>query len=499
LKGGLKIMKFNFKKIASVIATTAMLGSTIAFAAAAYPAPFVNNGVGDAAIVVGSGSGVASTDMVAATDLGASLDANITSSSSASLSGTGDQASVGTSARQIYYNDGINAARSSLSSSELPTVLADGKFLSLTGTEYDYTQNLILGGTQATYGTDNGNLNDPALYLNVGTTPGNFYNYSLTFNKNLNITDGTNVQGQKLNVLGVDYIIGAQSDASLATPVLYLYGAGQDITVAGGETKTVTIAGKEHVIELVTTGTNNDAKITVDGVSKTVSKGNSYSYAGDLNVYVKDVTNPQYAGDVREVDLIIGANTILLQNGTTVKTGADQTSVPGTLVTLSTSGNLLSGVKVAESLQKSQADAIAIGSSFTDPVFGGLKVQLVSVNPAIADSSRDQVKVSTDNNQFGYVTFTSARAGDKGEQQLTFAYDNNTASTGVQPLLAHQTTTSGKGLIHVLEGQSALINDWIVVNQGDAGTILNVDDISFDTATSGTATFSDAITGEARK
>jgi len=69
-------MKINFKKIVSVLATTVMLGSTVAFAAAAYPEPFVKNGAADAALVVGANA--AATDMAAATDLGASLDAKVT-------------------------------------------------------------------------------------------------------------------------------------------------------------------------------------------------------------------------------------------------------------------------------------------------------------------------------------------------------------------------------------------------------------------------------------
>ncbi len=490
-------MKFNFKKIASVIATTAMLGSTIAFAAAAYPAPFVNNGVGDAAIVVGSGVGVSATDTVAATNLGSSLDAKITAAASATLSGTGDQAGIDSSARKIYYADPINAAKASLSASEMPTVLADGKVTSLTGTDYAYTQSIVLGGTATAYGTSGGDLADPTLYLDVGTTAGNFYNYTLSFNKNINVSDATNVQGQKIKILGVDYVIGASS----TNTTLYLYGAGETVKLTGGETKTVTIASKEHVIELTSTSSTTSAKLVVDGVAKTVTKGSSYAYAGDLNVYVKDITHPAFAGDVRDAELIVGANTLLIQNGQSVKIGADQTSIIGTLATVTGSGEdgKISGFRVAVAMKKSQTDHIAIGSSLTDPVFGGLKVQLVSVNPELT-ASRSKIIVNTDNNQYAYVTFTSARAGDKGEQKLTYTYDNSTAATTILPLLAHQTiTTNNRGNIHVYEGDNALINDWIVINQGDAGEILNVDDISFDTSTSGTVTFSDAITGESQK
>ncbi len=491
-------MKFNFKKIASVLATTVMLGSTVAFAAAAYPEPFVMSGAGDAAIVVGSGDGVSATDTVAATDLGASLDAKITSSATSSLTGTGDKAGIDSSARKIYYGNGLNAAKSALSASEMPTVLADGKVISLTGTEYAYTQSIVLGDTAVTYGTSGGDLSDPTLYIDAGTTATDpIYNYTLTFNKNINVTDSTNIQGQKIKILGVDYVIGASSTGT----ALYLYGAGETVKLTGGETKTVTIASKEHIIELTSTSSTTSAKLVVDGVAKTVTKGSSYSYAGDLNVYVKDITHPAFAGDVRDAELIIGANTLLLQNGQTVKIGADQTSVQGTnAVIASTSGDFITSVKVQIALKKSQSDHIAIGSSIKDPVFGGLKVQLVSANPTLTDSTRSKIKVDTDNNQYAYVTFTSARAGEKGEQRLTYVYDNNTVSTAVQPLLAHQTiTTNNRGNIHVLEGASARLNDWIVINQGDNGVILNVDDISFDTTTSGTVTFSDAITGESQK
>ena len=69
-------MKFKFRKIASVLAAGLMLGSTVAFAGAAYPEPFVKSGSGDAALVVGADA--AATDMAAATDVGASLDSKDT-------------------------------------------------------------------------------------------------------------------------------------------------------------------------------------------------------------------------------------------------------------------------------------------------------------------------------------------------------------------------------------------------------------------------------------
>ena len=486
-------MKFNFKKIASVLATTVMLGSTIAFASAAWPAPFVESGANQAAVVIGANS----MDLAAATEVGAALDAKITVAGGA-LSGDGDMTVIDSSSRRLYYADSINAAKLSVSSSEMPTVLADGKVSDLGGVEYKYTQSIVLGDTVTSYSTSGGDIKDPVLLLDVGTTAGDpLYNYTLSLTKNLNVSDSTNVQGQKIKILGVDYVIGASSTNS----TLYLYGAGETVSMGAGETKTISIAGKEHTVEFVGATATTTAKITLDGVGKTVTKGTSYSFAGDVNVYVKDVTYQSYAGGLQNVELIVGANTLLIQNGQSVKIGADQTTIQGTMgyITAADVGKI-SGLTVQVAAKKSQEDHIGIGGYKTDPVFGGLKMQFVAANPALGDALRGKVKVDTDNNQYAYVTFTSARAGEKGEQKLTFVYDNATSSSSVAPLLAHQTIgTSAKGEIHVMEGENALQNDWIIINQGDAGTILQVEDISINSGTEGTVTFSDVITGDEQK
>jgi hypothetical protein len=495
-------MKFNFKKIASVLATTVMLGSTVAFAAAAWPDPFVKDGAGAAALVVGGNNDV--TDMAAATDIGAALDAKVTIGAG-TVSGTGDQTRLDTSARKLYYGDAINVAKTALSSSDLPNVLADGKVMDLAGIEYKYTQSIVLGDTVSQFSTSSGDLKDPAVLFEVGTTNTDpLYNYTLSFTKNINVADSTNVQGQKIKILGVDYVIGASSTNSS----LYLYGAGETINIAGGETKTVTVAGKEHTVELVGATATNTAKITVDGVSKTVTKGTSYSFAGDTNVYVKDITYQAYAGGVQTAELIVGANTLLIADGLTVKRGADQTAIQGTYGAISkttgtTAGaSMVSGFTVSIAMNKSTQDYIKQGGTFTDDVFGGLRVQFVKANPALDDSSRAKIKVSTDNTKYAYVTFTSAKASTVGEKQLTFAVDNATSTSDsfTEVLLARATLSGGaKGQIHVLENESALLNDWIVINQGDNGAILQVDDISFNSATEATATFTDAITGDSTK
>jgi hypothetical protein len=494
-------MKFNYKKIASVLASAIMLSSTVGFAAAAsnYPAPFVAGGTANGAVIVGASAAI--SDWSSAIDVQQKLNALVTSATTttgASAAG-GDSVNMATSSRKLYYADAMNAARSSLSSTEMPNVLADGKVTDLKGTEYKYTQSIIPGTSVTAFDKSGGDLTDPQLYINVGTSASApLYNYTLSFTKNINVSDDVNVQGQKIKILGIDYIIGTSSTNS----TLYLYGSGETVSLAGGESKTVTIAGTEHTVELTSTSSTTTAKIAVDGVSKTVSKGSSYAFSGDVNVFVKDITHPAYAGDVRDVELIIGANTLLLQNGQTIKKGADQTSIEGTNAVITAAGNgQISGFTVQVAAADSEADYILPGQSFTDSVFGGLKVQFAGPVPSLNDTGRSEVVVDTDNNQFGYVTFTSARSGSTGEKKITYVYDNNTASDTIQPLLAWNTISTDLGdyRIHILEGENALKNDVIVVNQGDAGTLLKVNALSKDTSggvTSCKVTFKDIITDE---
>ncbi len=79
---------FNFKKIASVLASAVMLSSTVGFAAAAsYPAPFVSSGTADVAIVWGANAQM--SDLTAAVDMQANLQGLVTGSSSSSTTTTG--------------------------------------------------------------------------------------------------------------------------------------------------------------------------------------------------------------------------------------------------------------------------------------------------------------------------------------------------------------------------------------------------------------------------
>ena len=332
------------------------------------------------------------------------------------FSGPIERVPLNTASRGLYLYDPINSARPTITKNDMQITLNDDSVFDLQGNQYHYNQFITLGERITTFGTSRGDLSDPAIYLDAGTTALNpLYNYTLTFSSNLNVSDSTNVQGQPIKIMDKDYIIGAGS----TNKTLYLY---------------------------------------VDGH---------------------------------------GAEILKIANGQTIKKGADETSIRGTKAIVNAADDgVISGFTISVAMEKPMEDHILPGWTFSDPVFGGLGIEFGGVSPIASYQDRERIIVNTDNERFASVKFTSARA--LGPQAtLTYAHDNTTSTTTVQPILAHDSTESDdKGYIIVKEGDPARLGDWIVINQGDQGTIVEVEDMIVDTSTAGKVYLRDVITGE---
>ena len=127
----------RFKKIASVLASAAMLFSTVGFAAAAnYPQPFVSaSGVPDVAIVYGSHPAMA--DATAAANIQNHLNSKVVAGA---VSGTptisGNAATLASGSNYIYLNDGLNKNVQTITKDDLSNILADGTFTDDAGNKY---------------------------------------------------------------------------------------------------------------------------------------------------------------------------------------------------------------------------------------------------------------------------------------------------------------------------------------------------------------------------
>src|SRR3989344_4412718 len=121
---------FNFRKISAIGASALMVGMTAGIAAAAnYPAPFVVGGNADVAVVYGTGAGVSVLDAVEAGNLQGNLQSFLTGTSGGtSASTSGETVSLDTSADRIWLNTSLNSVKSTITKSDLSTVLADYSF-----------------------------------------------------------------------------------------------------------------------------------------------------------------------------------------------------------------------------------------------------------------------------------------------------------------------------------------------------------------------------------
>ena len=482
-------MKFNFKKITPILAGALLLGSTLGFASAAdytlgsYPAPFVKGGLANVAIVYGEGS-PGNVDNVPGFSFALDLGAKTKSTSSTSVSG--ESVPLGTSNNMLYMNDSINKARTTITKTNLGTVLADGTLSDDNGNDYDYTQQITLGSSQIVFG-NSGQSVDPVPMIQIGTDSSvPAYTYKLTFSKNVNVSS-PDVQGNTFDILGQEYTIGSSS----TNATLYLYGAGASVALNEGENATITVGGVSHVVKLNGVSGTTQAQVTVDGIQKEVTEGSTYKF-GDFEVYAKNIFYLSKENQVSSADLNLGSTKLKLTTAATVKEGSDEDSVRNTLVTLTASGvGQISAIQVAIAAQDSDEDFVGVGNSFTDPVFGGLKLQFATLAPTLDDASREAITLSASDRDLK-VKFTSALAGDNGEQEISYLHDDNSATSAVSPRLAD----SNNKTIHILEGEEALEDDYIVVNSGDYGRILQIEDISINYDTNDEVRLKDAISGE---
>lgn len=482
-----------FKKIASILASAVMLGSTMGAAFAAnYPAPFVSGGSADVALVYGTNA--ATSDLASAIDIQTNLQSKVTGSSgSSATSSGGDSATLSSSGQKLYVNSSLSAARTVLTKDHLPTLLADGSAYDNAGTEYKYTQIINPGiiSRKVTFGKSAESI-DPALILDLGysITGGPAYNYTLTFSKVLNVSSTDVVGTAEIMILGNKYTIGSNSDSN----TLYLYGSGTTTTVEEGNTATVTVSDKDHTVMLVGTSATNTATIEVDGSSRSVTKGNSYKFADGFEIYVKDLFHATKTGTLSRAELLIGSTSLHFEDGQSVRVGADDTSLLGTSAEITgTAGVGISQIMISQAAESSIGDYLKPGQSYTDRIFKSLVLDYTGPVPELESDSRNMLTIDTDNSIAAKITFTSALADGK-EYSLNYARDSD--QTADSSLARVDFSYDNNLNMTNIEGGNAKMQEYLIVNDGDYGMILRVDSIPAGTSTSDKLTLTDVITGE---
>jgi len=477
---------FKFKKIASVLASSVMLTSTIALAAAAnYPAPFSTNGA-DTAIVYGTNA--ANTDFVAVVDitndlLGHSVASSVTEGTT-TASVEGEAVSLNSGSDLLYLNDELNENVQTVTKDDLPTVLADGTFTDDGGTDFDYEQTIVVnsGATTAFENSDN-DLDEPTLIVKLPTSTGTpIYTSTIVFDDAVNFTDSDS-EGEQITFFGKTYTVGTATDAT----DLVLLGGSSTETFEVGETKTVTVGADTFEVTLngITTADNAAASITINGETKTFTEGQTKKF-GDTDVFAKTVS--RYADNIGLVELQIGADKLTLRSSSKVMSGSDDTKIDGTLVTITGGTGAMTKLEIGIAAEDNDVNHILPGESFADPVFGSIKVDFDSISngPTIVDhddtaTSRNTLSIVKGGNRELELTVTDKNGVEK---TIPFTYQNSTQDD------------SGND-VELWEGATIEDEEYFFLNGGDNQHFMQLTDMDLTAggATDDTITFEDMFSG----
>ena len=490
----------NVKKVLAGGLAAAAAGSTLAFGAlAATLGDYVvtsDSSLSSPIIVVGTQTANIPTeypnDILGAADIAAAVAGYATTSvtigggTSVSVADGIDLASTNT---KIYFADALTKAgiKSTLTNTNLPTLLAKGTFYDGAGTSYSYNQYINFGAGTVTFGTSGGDLTDPKLYLDTGTsTTSPLFNLSVVFNKILNLTS-TDVRGQTIELFGKTYTIGSTSNYVSGTHQLILFGGGGNTqTISEGAEVDMSVSGVTHKVKVIGVSSTSVAVISIDGTSKEVTEGNTYTIAG-VDVYIDSVYYFGKETQLSQVKLSLGSSKLTLVNGAAVKTGQTEDTIDGTLVTLTgTDDQGISKLDISITAKSTSDDSVAAGSAFTDPVFNALKVAFGGLATGVTDS----IVVDNSGTTGANVKFTDYRGNEK---TLTWIY---AAPTGTFTAQLNDTSTRA---YHVIENETVSKNDYILIapsQESEFGHIMQYTSASSIGSTGAYIELKDVISGD---
>jgi len=482
-----KIM-INFRKVASVLASAAMMSSTVALGAAAnYPAPHISGGNADVAVIYGSNA--AATDLVAVTDITSNLQASLasqtaTGGTASGASITGEAAPLFSGSTKLYVNDSINAVKTVVSDSELPVLLADG---SVSGNvDTTYTQTIDLGfNPQVTFAKQPTSSDDPIFGVQTSTTAANYiYNSSITFNKAINLTHA-DTEGEDLTFFGQKFTIASATDDTQ----LVLLKTAEKISLSSDDPSAeVTIGGASYTIELVSASDSSATVKVTDSSGNAETKEVNENASKKINGVTVAITNADETNLKLSASIVAGSEKVTLSAtaASAVTVGEEDNVIDGTSVTIT--GGTTAATKIVVSIYapNSDEDAVIPGTAFVDPVFGSFKVDFSGLNIADDGSARETIKIAPEGDDRLAVTLT-----DFGGNEKTIQYAKNWTHK-----MELQYDEDGRN-ITVSEGEIVKRNEYVVLGNEDEGHLLKLSQVTNQTTghSNDKVTLTDVFTG----
>ncbi len=495
---------FNFRKIASALASTLMLGSTVGIAMAAnYPAPFVQGGSADVALVYGSSA--ASSDLVAAIDITNNLQASLTSQGTGTGTGTtvtGEAYPLFTSSTKIYLNDSLNKARTTVSETNLPNALDEGTFqgdVTATITQKVEISGPLTGENRLVFGQHPTTDDDPVHAFDLGTTTGaHVFNMTLSFNKAVAFNHSDS-EGERFNLFGTQVTVGAETDNT--NIVLLKSATSVNLDSETNPSQEVTVSDKTYTIELVSASDTAATIRVTDSSGASDTKTIDEDKSKTINGLEVAVTNADETNFRLSATALVGADKIKLTDNAAVKLGSDETSLDGTNVRFGDNGAQKPGniTKITFQVyaEDSDADAILTGGEFLDPIFGSLKLSFPSLNIAATSTNREDIKISNSGSDKMTVNFQSWEASAPKTVEFYYNKTDSVRADGSTATGFAALADNNKFAINVFERSQINKSEFVVVGNQDTGglwklkTITNVSD----SATQDNIVFENVMTG----
>jgi hypothetical protein len=418
-------LRNTIKKIAALTTGTAMIGATMMGAMAQvdlqqYPAPFIQNGTFQGYFVVGETAMPA--DVISMTDIGMSLQAAAVVQTVVPLPGEYSQtiiaggAKFASASQALHYGVGLDQSKSVFTDADL-AVLRKTQVTTTDGVNFDIEFRVSSPDAAIEYGTDVNDLREPTLYVNFADAE---IDMEIIFPRVLNIE---RLRGESITLFGREFVVSESgAETNQTEEKLTLYMATVDRTFEAGTTTTVTMPGTAQQFVVTVIGVNTDresATMTINGETRQVSAGGSYTFGGE-RFYVKDVmgyTQPVGGGAVR---LFIGSEKLVLQDGNPVTMGQNDDIIEGSNVAFSTSGSSTSRITITVDPARSEDrfEGLELGDEYVDPVFGALKLSFADAVPGLTDNSRDHVRLYPSGTDRMSLRFTNYNGQDYNVELL---------------------------------------------------------------------------------
>ena len=367
-------------------ASLIITGMSAGFAAAAnYPAPFVEAGVANVAIVSGSGTGVSALDAVEAGNIQANLNLGVTSTTSTL---TGDVVQLDKSSDHLNLGNAIDGPFGATVDDGDLDLLVDGVYSAEDSDTFDYEQKITLGSFELAHFQDSDyedllGVSDRTPIVGMNISDGQVVmNYTLDFTDDIESDvvgtssggDLDDLEGSFLPLLGKSFYVSDWKNGTsteLGTGKLILLDTGVKGVVKEGEVQTVTLGTMSYDVAIDFIDADSTA-LSVNGViTSDLSEGQTEKLADGTYVGITDVRRLEVGGEIGTVEFSLGSGKLELEHKTDIKINGD--TVQNMKTYLYHSAGSTNVDKIVIEWKANDDLFITPKSEITLPGFGGIK------------------------------------------------------------------------------------------------------------------------------